>query len=745
MAQSKIYIITSKLLVFPKIASLAILSLLLGCGSGLSGHTVGEDAGHTKVHVASSASIVSYGEEFTVSIRGLPDGYLLPAGSATFAGFSLNIPGTLGNPGEIPRSDDNQLITFTTKAHEATPSGLQALVVDVADRWLGSTEMSFHGANLVISETSVVANQTIAITGSEFTPSSIKNSEGLKGSHKITGVLPSGVFINETLLKPPHVVYPIDIGDSGNLSIDITIPEIAETQKSGRLSLRVADSNGRAATVPLNIANTSVVLSPLTAYPGDITEARGNGISASNPKLGIVRSVDVVYRYRVQSSRTKSYFIPMHLGRVPVNEDGSFVLEFNIPRQASIPSANEISFTPTWGPEIKIIHNIPTSGITVNPSQVYNSDPITVTVNGLPPDYKLPPGSLTMDQNTLTMPGHFKQKGVAPTTDSSGRVSYVTSIPMETPPGRQTLRFIEPGQGILNATVNVLTHNLVSTPKIVTLGGSVEISSSDFGRTKLNTSNDGRASKISGDNNSYVSLGGVKLRDPHIHYPIWIDRSGRFSFEMRLPVDGTQPTARSAEIELIDSLGRRGTARITYARPQVSVSPARSNRGSDKYVNGTGFPARAISDKLVYEADVHYAGELMTTERIDLSGSFETQFVVPQDAELNTTNLISIKVRGLEIEINKRHSIPDRHVSVQPKSASIDSEVRLTGAGFPSFSQVKVRIDGSWLVLLPKSFTDKYGNFQTSFTLPVDVRLGSRDVLVDVQNVYAFDSLIIVQ
>ena len=676
-----------------------------------------------------SPPTVTYDQEFEIVIEGLPADYFLPPGSLSLAGLRIDMPGYLGVPGIKPISDKDGKVTFKSRAHVSTPSGVHDLEAAIFDR-SGSVALEFYGASLGFSDVAPVANQVITITGSNFSPAS---APGGVETHQITGRGRSVISLNGTKLGPPFVEYPVHIDASGNLSAEITMPATESALGANSLEFWFFDSGGRVGVGAVNSPIATAEFEPNNGYPGELSEVHGNGFFASNPEIDVTNKIEVAYRYTVNQGKKSEYHIAVLLGKVVADGDGELSLAFTIPEAARVPSSNEVVFTPTHGDPLVVRHSVPRPNVKVEPSKVYNSDEIQVTVKGLPAGYTLPAGSANLDGIRLPLPGYFGIRGDKPLTDTSGSVTFVTSIPQGSPPGRGTLRLDHPNGSQVSTRVQVLSHRIAVSPRSAVPGQVIEVSSADFGILNGRVSDSGQPSEISGNQDSYVRLNGIKLTKPDVNYPIEIGRQGAFSFELRLPVDGPTLNGGSIEIQITDVLGRTGTGHISMEEPEITIYPADSDRGTTVAISGDGFPANDPKLELKYMIEVDYSGIRVTTAPTNEMGSFQAEFLVPSDAQLGSANQIIVRVADLSIEVAAEHTVPDQYLYLEPEVVPTGGDLMVRGAGFPTYAQVLVQVGHVWVVPPPQVFTDEYGNFDVSVVVPESILPGSHRIIAQVR------------
>ena len=163
-----------------------------------------------------SPTTFSYDDRIEIKVAGLPRKYTLHAGAVTLGGVRVSLPGYLGIPGERPKSDEFGNLAFTAPVPLGVPLGRQLLEIDIAHIFLAGTMVEFQGASLVAPPRAVVLNETILISGSGFTPASVKGGTGPERVHRIDGARSRIVTLNGGVLRYPYVDYPIDLDQDGN-------------------------------------------------------------------------------------------------------------------------------------------------------------------------------------------------------------------------------------------------------------------------------------------------------------------------------------------------------------------------------------------------------------------------------------------------------------------------------------------------------------------------------------------------
>ena len=424
-----------------------------------------------------SSTAIDYDDRIEITVAGLPPKYTLRAGAVTLGGIRVALPGYFGHPGEKPKSDKLGNLTFTAPVPAGVPLGSQALTIDISNVFAASIMADFLGASLSISPTTAVANETVLISGSGFTPASVKGGLGPEKVHRIDGRRPRVVTLNGEMLRSPNVDYPINLDKDGNFFSSITLPVTKAVTKGGNLELRVTDSGGRTGSVYLTAPTPSVAFDPPNAFPRETLRIQGKGFAASNPAISADNEVRIDYEVIYNEGLSNQYYFPRLSTEAIVDGSGNFSTQFKIPRQAKIPSSNRVSITPKHGEVVHVIHKVPPPSITVEPNAVFPNQQVEITLGGIGADYKISLGTVTLGRITMPIPGYLGYPGPRPKTDQGGRVTFSSTVPKNIPTGLQYLDFVLSGDRVLRSNIAVLTADLKMTPETAAPGQLVVVSS----------------------------------------------------------------------------------------------------------------------------------------------------------------------------------------------------------------------------------------------------------------------------
>ncbi|HZA25359.1 MAG TPA: IPT/TIG domain-containing protein, partial [Dehalococcoidia bacterium] len=313
-------------------------------------------------------------DRVTVSLFDYPPSTSVTA--MTLGGVTVALPPDVGIR---PNGEHN----FTIVVPGNVDEGVQNLAVtagDVAE----DTDLTIGGAELTPATTEVVANQDSAISGNGFSESSQECV--LQGSITIsnipvqvdpdssdafceTGVAGAGGFTGA-----PGFQLTSGGTFSGTVRIlrsDATVPTPFLT--TGTHELKVIDTAGAEATMPITIRERRLEVTPLQALPRDTVTIRGFNYPADNPDTGTI-NVTITYDCGANCTRTVT---------ADPDSSGNFRETMQIPNNAGIPSTNTIqAVIGDTNTVDTTTHQIPRSGISIEPPQGAIGTPVTISGQG---------------------------------------------------------------------------------------------------------------------------------------------------------------------------------------------------------------------------------------------------------------------------------------------------------------------------------------------------------------------------
>ena len=261
---------------------------------------------------------------------------------------------------------------------------------------------------LKISPSSAVPNQTVTLTGTNFTDSFTSGGAGPADVHQITGNGSSVITLAGETLQEPKVSYPVNLDTGENLLVTVTLPVNSVTLASGSVVMSVTDSAGKSDSANISFPKRTLKLVPDKGARGTVFTATGAGFPASN-------SATNVYSIQINYGDSLVTFSPV------TDADGKFESTFDVPKTARIPSSNTVAASAAGTTATATdTHTVPAPTITIDPDSASPGTMITIT--GV--DY---PGFATT--STLTIGSLSVLPGSPPTTTKDGGLTTTVMVP----------------------------------------------------------------------------------------------------------------------------------------------------------------------------------------------------------------------------------------------------------------------------------------------------------------------------
>ena len=319
------------------------------------------------------------GDTVTIELRDFPAGESdrFDIGGVAIAGGSVTVP-------------DTGSVTVSRSIPNGVALGRQALRVRFG---AGTTSyrdtMTITGAQLAVTPSTVVPNQSVTITGRGFTGgafldgNSTRDATTKEYTHTNTddgGT--SGIYISGTQIPWNKIDSDnkVEIDSGGSWVATVVIPVNDPTTVPGEYELKVFDSKGRPGVTTITIPERTIDFEPEESRVGTTLTVIGTGWVASNNAAGAENT-----------NLSVDYFLPAAgesdaSSRVNPDSDGNFSTTIRVPLNAEIPSTNrvEVSYVDKDGDTVRATaaHRVPGASITLTPSSGPGGTTITVTGAG---------------------------------------------------------------------------------------------------------------------------------------------------------------------------------------------------------------------------------------------------------------------------------------------------------------------------------------------------------------------------
>jgi len=275
---------------------------------------------------------------------------------------------------------------------------------------------------LKLSPSTAVANQTITLTGTNFTSSATPGGAGDGGVHQIAGAGASLITLNGVPLRSPEVDYPVDLDSSGHLLVTVVLPVNSSTVVEGSLVMKATDSFGQSGTATIKIPKKSFTITPGDGPRGSLVTAKGTGFPASNP--------------RTNTRTVKLNYGGISVGTATTDAEGNFETTFTVPLTAGIPSNNTVTATGVGTTETATVnHKVPGPPLKLIPDQGAPGAAIEISGSGFP-------GFSTA--TTVDIGGLSVLPSPVPTALADGLLSIFVLVP-QLDPGAQVVRLTAGG------------------------------------------------------------------------------------------------------------------------------------------------------------------------------------------------------------------------------------------------------------------------------------------------------------
>ena len=238
--------------------------------------------------------------------------------------------------------------------------------------------MVILGAQLGVTPSAVVPNQSVTITGRGYTGGGFlmdsTNQDGAAGPARNNSViLLGGEPIPWDRIEDGDRV---DIDDGGSWVATVVIPVKSPATVPGNYELKAIDNLGRPGVAQITMKDRTVDFDPKESRSGTTVTVTGKGWIATN-SAGITAGIDV--EYDAGSNNTSS-------SRATPDSDGNFVTTILVPRNAPIPSTNTVtvSYDDEFDDPVTetLSHRVPEAGLEISPSSGPGGTIATLTGGG---------------------------------------------------------------------------------------------------------------------------------------------------------------------------------------------------------------------------------------------------------------------------------------------------------------------------------------------------------------------------
>ena len=260
-------------------------------------------------------------------------------------------------------------------------------------------------------------------------------------------------------------------------------------------------------------------------------------------------------------------------------------------------------------------------------------------------------------------------------------------------------------------TVNVGSFDLTLTPSTAVTDQVIRIEGTGFGERTCITS-------ISvGEQSIDEATSGEPVDD--VSGCVMTDSNGELSNSFSVPGN---LKAGTYAVVVVDENNRQGTAELTIPKPEITLDPVSSQRGSTVTVVGSNFPAQDL-------ITITYGEDTVAFGNTDTVGNWRTTFEVPVDAAIGREHDVVAqsekKADGEDGRANLNakatHEIPDEILEISPQEISSGGRLTVTASNLPLFTQVSITIGGigaAGRVVGEDDASDGTGRYQRVILVP---------------------------
>ncbi len=305
---------------------------------------------------------------------------------------------------------------------------------------------------------------------------------------------------------------------------------------------------------------------------------------------------------------------------------------------------------------------------------------------------------------------------------ASGSLHFSLDLPNEARLGRQSLRVVVTRQDDgkefeARATVGVGSSALLRvTPEQEVLPNQ-RISVSGIG-----FSDAGAEAEI-----DTISIGGHPIDPSRINGgngAVRLDRGGRWSASIDLPINSATTLAGPRELRARDKGGREGTALVNFPAREVTITPPWGRPGTTAVIEGKNFPSRNDNGSPFNLLITYDAGgrEAVFNAATNTGGEFATEIRIPTSAAIPSINTVRVEFvddDGVKVVTPATHHVPGAAIVLSRTAGPPGTPVTLDAQGFRQYVPVtSVMVGVIEVTPSPRPYTDQDGNVTLEVIIP---------------------------
>ena len=224
-----------------------------------------------------------------------------------------------------------------------------------------------------------------------------------------------------------------------------------------------------------------------------------------------------------------------------------------------------------------------------------------------------------------------------------------------------------------------------------------------------------------------ISIGGHPIDSSRINGgngPVRLDRGGRWSASIDLPINSATTLAGPRELRARDKDGREGTALVTFPAREVTITPPWGRPGTTAVIEGKNFPSRNDNGSPFNLLITYDAGgrEAVFNAATNTGGEFATEIRIPTSAAIPSINTVRVEFvddDGVKVVTPATHHVPGAAIVLSRTAGPPGTPVTLAGQGFRQYVPVtSVMVGVIEVTPSPRPYTDQDGDVTLEVIIP---------------------------
>ena len=224
-----------------------------------------------------------------------------------------------------------------------------------------------------------------------------------------------------------------------------------------------------------------------------------------------------------------------------------------------------------------------------------------------------------------------------------------------------------------------------------------------------------------------ISIGGHPIDPSRINGgngPVRLDRGGRWSASIDLPINSATTLAGPRELRVRDKGGREGTALVNFPAREVTITPPWGRPGTKAVIEGKNFPSRNDNGSpfnLLITYDAGGRGAVFNAVT-NTGGEFTAEITIPTSAAIPSINTVRVEFvddDGVKVVTPATHHVPGAAIVLSRTAGPPGTLVTLDAQGFRQYLPVaSVMVGNIEVTPSPLTYTDVNGQARVKVVVP---------------------------